>query len=395
MKKTIALILLLLTAIHAYTQSSNGIAETLRSIAANNMELKMNDYQSLVVKSQYAAANALPAPAVSYTRQYGNREGLGINGELIASQSLDFPTLYAQRSKLFRSKAQSLDLRQAELRRQILLEAKEICLDLIMLRKESKLLAERLGNATQLEALYSKRLETGDANRIETNKISLELLNVKTEARRNATAVQAKLKELETLNGGEPLDFDATLYEAVEEPASFDELCSEVLDIDPGLNALRSELSLAGQALRVSKAGWLPSLELGYQLNTATGGERFNGFLVGINIPVFSNRHKVRQAKAETIYAGLRYDDAAMKNRNELLQLHRLSLALKESMNEYDKLLENRDNLPLLNKALDSGRISVIEYFVEVASLYDSLRNYMQLENEYQKTVARMLRHRL
>ncbi|MDR1356973.1 MAG: TolC family protein [Tannerellaceae bacterium] len=400
MKPTVIILLLLssLPAINTPAQvekPATGIRDVLQSIAVNNKELRMNDYQSLIVRSQYAAMNALPDPAVSYTRQYGNKEGLGINGELIASQAFDFPTLYIERDKLSRSKSQSLDLRQAELRRQILLNAQEICLDLIMLRQEQALLEQRLANAGQLDDMYAKRLEKGDATRLETNKIRLELLNVKTEVKRNAIAEEDKLKELTALNGGIPVAFDSKDYEQLQAPVSFEELCNEASSVDPGLRALRSEQSVARQALRVSRAGWLPQLELGYQLNTVTGGERFNGFLVGLSIPVFSNRQKVRQARAETIYSELRYDDAAIRNENELRQLYRRSAALEESMSEYKQLLEGQNNLSLANKALESGRISMIEYFVEVASFYDSLQNYIRLENDYQKTSARMLKHRL
>jgi outer membrane protein TolC len=375
---------------------STDLAGVLQSIAANNNELKMNARQSAIINAQYAAANVLPDPTVSYTRQYGNKEGLGINGELIASQSFDFPLLYAGRNKLAKLKAQSLDLQQAGLRRQILLEAKEICLDLILLRQEQKLLAERLANAEQLEKLYARRLETGDANRIEINKISLELLNVKTEYRRNAVAMDEKQKELETLNGGLPIRFDADDYEPLAALPALGVLCEEALAADAGLKALQTEQAVAGQALKVSRAaGWMPGMEAGYQLNTAARGERFGGFLVGVSIPIFSNRPKVRQAKAEILYAGLKYDDAAVKTKNELTGLYRRALALKESADEYRLLLEGQANLSLLNKALGSGRISMIEYFVEVVSFYDSLRNCMQLENEYRKTLSRLLKHRL
>jgi outer membrane protein TolC len=388
-----------LPAAGSYAQSpAVSVHDVLLSVALNNKELKMNDQQSLILKSQYAAANVLPDPEVSYTRQYGNKEGLGINGELVASQSFDFPTLYAGLNRLARSKAQSLDLWQARLRRQILLNAKDVCLDLIMLRKERELLAGRLSNAVELEKLYARRLETGDANRLETNKISLELLNVKTQARRNALAIEAGEKELEALNGGLPLAFEADSYEPLPgggETASFEDLYAEVAGADPELRALRSEQSAAGQALSVSRAGWLPSLELGYQLNTAAGGERFSGFLVGMKLPLFSNRRKVRQARTETIYSGLRYDNAVIRVRNELLQLYRLSLSLKESMSQYERLLEDQGSLALLNKSLESGRISMIEYFVEVSSYYDSLQNNIRLENDYQKSVSRLMKHRL
>ena len=47
---------------------------------------------------------------------------------------------------------------------------------------------------------YKKRLETGDANVLETNKINLELLNVRTEFRTNQTALDNAWKSLLALN---------------------------------------------------------------------------------------------------------------------------------------------------------------------------------------------------
>ena len=220
MKKTVFLLLLSLLWIAPGPAASapqtslpprgESLRDVLLSVEENNRELKMSAYQSSIIRSQYAAANALPAPRLSYTHQYGNRKELGVTGEFIASQSFDFPTLYAGRSRLAKAKAQSLDFRQQELRRQILLEAQEVCLDLVLLGKQQRLLEERLANAIQLEKLYARRLETGDANLLEINKISLELLNVRTEVRRNASATVAKQKELEILNGGVPLTYTAT-----------------------------------------------------------------------------------------------------------------------------------------------------------------------------------------
>jgi outer membrane protein TolC len=382
--------------LQAFSQSPpTGWGEVLEQVASNNKELKMNQQQSSIVHSQLAAANALPDPSVSYTHQYGNKAGMGINGEWIASQSFDFPTVYVERNKLIKSRTAGLDLRQADLRRQILLQAYEICLDLVLLRQEQSLLNERLTNAVQLEQLYAKRLQTGDANLLETNKISLELLNIKTEARRKATAIAAKQQALEALNGGLPLVFEAETYEPPAKLPSFDELCDEVFALDPALRALRTEQNAAGQALRLSRMERLPGLEIGYQLNTAARGERFNGFLIGMRIPLFSNRHKVRQARAEILYSELKYEDSSAKARNELFMLYQQSISLKESMTEYEQLLGNQDKLSLLNKALEAGSLSMVDYFIEIGLLYDSLYNYMQLENDYQKSLIRMLQHRL
>ena len=82
-------------------------------------------------------------------------------------------------------------------------------------------------------------------------------------------------------------------------------------------------------------------------------------------------------------------------NENELLQLYNQSVALKTSIDEYGEVLESQNNLALLNKAIQAGQISMIEYFVDVTTLYQSMQNHMQLQNEYQKVMAQLYKFKL
>ncbi|MFV0581484.1 MAG: TolC family protein [Parabacteroides gordonii] len=373
----------------------NSIDEVLRSIEANNKELQANGQLTVSKKLEAKLDNNLPDPSVSYVHQYGNREGMGIQGELVASQSFDFPSVYVQKNKLAKSKAASYDRQGAEFRQQILLQAKELCLDLVLLNQQKALLDQRRQNAEQLSELYATRLQSGDANILETNKINLELLNAKTEARMNEATRIAKLQELATLNGGIAIDFTDTTYTPVKELLSFEELRSEAVTSNPQLLTLKSEQIAAQRQLSVNKSKGLPGFELGYRLNTATGGERFNGFLVGVTIPLFSNRNNVRQAKAQSLYTDLQLESTTSTVESELRQLYNQSLALRTSMDEYNAVLKSQNNLALLNKAIQTGQISMIEYFVDVTTLYQSMQNYMQLQNEYQKVMAQLYKYKL
>lgn len=373
----------------------NSIDEVLRSIEANNKELQANGQLTVSKKLEAKLDNNLPDPSVSYVHQYGNREGMGIQGELVASQSFDFPSVYVQKNKLAKSKAASYDRQGAEFRQQILLQAKELCLDLVLLNQQKVLLDQRRQNAEQLSELYAMRLQSGDANILETNKINLELLNAKTEARMNEATRIAKLQELATLNGGIAIEFTDTAYTPVKELLSFEELRSEAITSNPQLLTLKSEQIAAQRQLSVNKSKGLPGFELGYRLNTATGGERFNGFLVGVTIPLFSNRNNVRQAKAQSLYTDLQLESTTSTVESELRQLYNQSLALRTSMDEYNTVLKSQNNLALLNKAIQTGQISMIEYFVDVTTLYQSMQNYMQLQNEYQKVMAQLYKYKL
>ncbi len=393
MKQFIVITLLASAALSVNGQ--NSIDAVLRSIEANNKELQANNQLTVSKKLEAKLDNNLPDPSVSYVHQYGNREGMGIQGELVASQSFDFPSVYVQKNKLAKSKATSFDRQGAEFRQQILLQAKEICLDLVLLNQQRALLDQRRQNAEQLAELYAMRLETGDANILETNKIDLELLNAKTEARMNESARIAKLQELATLNGGIAIDFTDTTYMSDGDILSFEELCAKAVTSNPQLLTLKSEQVAARRQLSVNKSKSLPSFELGYRMNTATGGERFNGFLVGISIPLFSNRNNVKQAKAQALYTDLQLESTTTTVESELHQLYNQSVALKTSMDEYNTVLKSQNSLALLNKAIQTGQISMIEYFVDVTTFYQSMQNYMQLQNEYQKVMAQLYKYKL
>lgn len=393
MKQFIVITLLASAALSVNGQ--NSIDAVLRSIEANNKELQANNQLTVSKKLEAKLDNNLPDPSVSYVHQYGNREGMGIQGELVASQSFDFPSVYVQKNKLAKSKAASFDRQGAEFRQQILLQAKEICLDLVLLNQQRALLDQRRQNAEQLAELYAMRLETGDANILETNKIDLELLNAKTEARMNESARIAKLQELATLNGGIAIDFTDTTYMSDGDILSFEELCAEAVTSNPQLLTLKSEQVAARRQLSVNKSKSLPGFELGYRMNTATGGERFNGFLVGVSIPLFSNRNNVKQAKAQALYTDLQLESTTTTVESELHQLYNQSVALKTSMDEYNTVLKSQNSLALLNKAIQTGQISMIEYFVDVTTFYQSMQNYMQLQNEYQKVMAQLYKYKL
>ncbi|MEG1403825.1 TolC family protein, partial [Bacteroides sp.] len=233
------------------------------------------------------------------------------------------------------------------------------------------------------------RLATGDANRLETNKINLELLNVKTEAAMNETALRNKLEALTALNGNQPLAVDLATYPSVTLPADYEALRREALATDPTLQTLASESLVARKQVAVNKQNWLPQLELGYRRNTESG-EPFNGVVVGFSFPLFQNRNKVKAARAQSLNIDLLRENTATQVSSELTQAYTEAQSLYASMEEYRKTFEAQQDLSLLKQALAGGQINMIEYFVELSVVYQSRQNYLLLENQYQKAVARI-----
>ncbi len=389
--------------------NADAITNLLQQIEANNKSLKAKEHLVSAQKLENRTANNLPDPTLSYAHLWDSDDKSITAGELVISQSFDFPTLYATRSKLNRIKGNALDAQATDFRQALLLQAKEVCLDIIMLYRQQLLLDERLKNAEELAAMYDQRLQTGDASSIETNKVNLELLNVRTEARLNRSSLDNKLKELIALNGNCPLQPDITSengkavdaaalgltdYPSVPLPATFDALCDELLAADPAIQALNVENDAAHKQIAVDRQGWLPKLELGYRRNTEDR-HPLNGIVVGFSFPLFENRSKVKKTRAQALVTSLQKDNAILQARSALWQLYEEARQLHASMEEYKVTFEHQQDLKLLRKALDSGQISMIEYFVEVSVVYQSKTNLLQLENQYQKAMARMYKNRL
>lgn len=383
-----------LLALTGEVQAQNSIEQVLKNIETNNRELQANGQLINSQKLEAKTDNNLPDPTLSYAHLWGSKDKNETIGELVVSQSFDFPSLYATRNKLNRLKAGAYDSQAEVFRQDKLLQAKELCLDIIMLRQQKQILEERLRNAEELSKMYAKRLQTGEANALETNKINLELLNVKTEASLNETALRNKLQELNTLNGNTPVVFEESQYPVIPLPSDYQMLKSEVISADRTLLALNNESLAARKQITVNKSQWLPKLELGYRRNTESGTP-FNGVVVGFSFPLFENRNKVKIAKAQALNIDLQKDNATLQVESELAQLYREAKALHTSMEEYRKTFQSQQDLALLKQALTGGQISMIEYFVEVSVLYQSHQNYLQLENQYQKAMARIYKSKL
>ena len=372
---------------------AQSIEQVLQSIEQNNKELQSQVQLSKAQKMENRTANNLSDPTVSYSSFYKNGAGPGHGTEFVTSQGFDFPTQYITRNRQADLANEALDKKQQAVRRDILLKAKTLCLDLVLLNQEYALMEIRQKNADELEALYAKRLEEGDANILEVNKIKMERMNVQSEVAQNNAAHRAALQSLLAMNGNMPLEFTSAQYPQVKEINDLNALKDQVIASDFNLQALSFATKAAEKQVSVDKQNWLPKLEAGFRRNTDSEAS-MNGFMVGGSIPLFSNRKKVQIAKAQAISAQLMQEEAKLQVENNLMALYNEMQQLKEAMNTFDVPLMYQ-SLDLLKEALKEGEISLVEYFVEAESVYKNLQARMQLENQYQKVMADIYKNEL
>ena len=377
------------------TRAQSSIDQVLRSIETNNKSLQANTKMTDAQKLEAQTGKFLANPSVEWEQMWGNRNNLGSEYTLTVKQSLDFPTTYSNKNKLANLKANTIGFQSAAYRQQLLLNAKQTCIEIIYLRKQKSLLDERLANAETMFALYKKRFESGDANQLELNKIQLELLNAQNQSRLNKAALTAAEEQLRNLNGGKPITFDATDYPAGEELINFDQLQAAFMDADPNLKSLTGNQEIANREVKLSRSLTLPKFDVGYKRNAASDHVASNGFMVGVSIPLFENKNMVKKAKAQAEFATASLEDNRLNLKTNLQQLYQQAEALQISRADYAKVLEQQRNIELLNKALNAGQLSVIDYFTELTTIYDSHQSYLDVEKEYHSILAQLYQYKL
>ena len=147
MKKIILAAMAFAAVVSAKAQDINAV---LKSVEQNNMELKAllkgNEAADIENKSQ----NTLEDLSIEYSPFFQSETSGIASSELVITQGFDFPTLYGARKKAGQLQRNVLDMQYQTARRDILVNAKKLCLDIINYNKQKQLLQERRKNADEL-----------------------------------------------------------------------------------------------------------------------------------------------------------------------------------------------------------------------------------------------------
>ena len=357
---------------------------------AMEAQRKLTEAQKLEAKT----GNYLSNPSVGYESMWGSGENRGNAGELSVVQAFDFPSAYGNRNKIARLKGEMYEQERQAFRRQLLLDAQMACLEIIYLRQQEALLNERLSNAQKLSQAYQQKLEAGDANIIAINKINIEKLNAQTALSLNGTALRSKLEQLSNMVGGDPIEFNVQEYSPEPELPPLSMIEEQYLNNDPTLQALEQAYGIDQQSIALNRSLSLPQFEVGYRQNFGMEGKA-KGFLVGISVPLFENKNKVKAAKARSFFSQTQLQSSKLNLKTELKQLYEQAQTLQRSGRELRQLLSHQNNLEILQKALDAGQIDIIEYFTEVNVLFESRAQLLTIERDFRLATAQLFRYTL
>ena len=388
--KTLSVLIFFCASLNA--QSS--IDAILTGILASNKALRAEAQRVEAVQKELQTGLWPYDPAISFDYMRGFPETAGNQSDLTISQSFDFPSAYARRRELASLRSAQTAFESAALRQSILLEAKLTCLQLVFLNRKKSELARRIGHAEQFLAAMQKKYDALDATALDLNKAGQQVIRLKTSVRLTDTEISGQLTMLAELNGGQPIPFSDTLYPPAPELPPLDELQQAFAAADPVLNFFKSQQNAGEAEIALAKALALPKMEAGYRYQGILG-QNFHGLHMGITVPLWENKNRIAQRQLQSIYYAGQLEEHRNRNQYDLMQLYQHYRDMLENLDQYRQNLRAFNSSELLDKALQAGQISTLEFFLEQSLLCDSRDQVLELERAVEVAAAKLWKYLL
>lgn len=284
--------------------------------------------------------------------------------ELTVSETIEWPGVYAMRRN---SRKHRIDATQYLYESECLEVAKEARLTYAELIKVNA----KISRSTQLLSAIDSILAKVTRSDLKTNFSVLDIFKLKIESFDIASDIssmeiqrQVLIANLVQLNGGKQLDH--VDLECRDYPISLmpeDYYISAYYD-SPEYKALLATLQSADYDVKASKMSWWPNITFGYKFNREAGINA-HGAVIGVSIPIFSNRGKVKAAQSVNEANEFSKAFAGRKGEADVRKCYQAVVKTQMAISDYTNRLNYGEVVAYLNKALAEKSITIVEYLTE------------------------------
>lgn len=243
-------------------------------------------------------------------------------------------------------------------------------------------LMKRIGIAT--DSLHSAALRAtkgGQMSRLDLSKITLEQGRINALIANLESEKSGSEGKLKTLNGG----FDCvSLLESVDREwvmtptHSLEEYIAEA-KTNPQLLKAIADYDVAKNNVSVAKSEGLPNLSVGYH-HDFEDGMHFNGATLGVSIPLFSNRGKVKAAQAAQAVAEYQVTVTTDRVVSEISSLYDEVQLIDQALKAPMEVFGSTDYNTLLMKAYKGGELSLTDYLQERTWFNEAHLDFLELQ---------------
>lgn len=382
MNRLLLFILTIYFPLISIAQTKDKFSDIVSEIEANNLVVSVSKQSINSEKADLSTINNLSDPEIEFSHQWGQK-GIGNKWGIGISQSFEWPGVYQSRKKRISSEQMALEQIHRETIRKIRFEIRCSLIDIAYYKQLISITQSQMNRIDSLYSLYLKGASLGEISKLDINKLKIERIITSRQLNEAENAFKECVTKIVELNGGKDCsDIVSNISDFPnDELLSMDYYKSKSLLDDPTA-AYRSHLSDAikyqEQELKRSN---IPGFSVGYNHDYELG-EHFNGVSIGLTLPLFSNRHKTAAIEQRKLLLESEQIEAENSLKSTIETAYDQVLNLDREIGQYNSVLKDSDNVRLLDIALNSGHITLIEYLLEINYFIDAHKQLLEINRQ-------------
>ncbi len=381
-----------LDSVLSMAQRTSPSLQAVRATEAGSQQLRRTAFDLPRTEFQY-----MQGQFNSYERQDNN---------ITIQQRLPFPTAVAARSGLVKAEAESATVKRRVSEADLRYEIAGMYHHLQYLHAMEALVSEEDSTYQELARVADARHSAGEGSFLQSTTAAVRMGEVQEKHRRLLAEIALAQERLALRSGYDtPVDVLRTPLEALVVPGT---------PADPlrgNLDLLRfdQELQVAHQRKRVESNAMLPDLMLGYfnqsligtptnaeNMKLADRGDRFEGFLAGVSMPLWfvPQAARAKAAGYQEEAARNTLEDARLRSRSEIQAVLSRLQQDETTMKRYtDEALPNAERiLSTSNTAFVAGDIGQAEHVLNVQQAIEIRQAYLRVLFEHNANVLLLQR---
>lgn len=399
-KLTIALLFLLPFA--GFSQQPLTLEQAILTGLQNNGAIQASALD--VTRQQHLQGTAVDLPKTEITGTFGQLNTRAQDKNISVSQTFS-PFQFGARKKLLNENVKAGELRLGQTRQDITFEIRQSWNAMLYYMQLNKVLSEQNTLMQQFVRAAELKFKTGETGALESTTAKVKQQELQQQIKQNvalASIEKSKLKTLLKLD----VDFDIAASEFKPNIFSIDK-DSTVISQNTTLQLAQQQVNVATAEKKAERSLLLPEISAGYFIQSFTGNQewngvttyynnalRFQGFSVGINIPVFWNAASARIRAANTnIKLQQANADYLKAQLNSSFEQQVKQLDTYAAMLQYytDAALPNATTISgNATKAYQNGDISYVEYVQGLETALAIRINYINAINNYNQAAINL-----
>lgn len=371
-----------------------GFDDIVASLMKRDSQLELSRLQAEASGDALRVSNVLsdPEAEVEYLRSKNGEQKFNLS----VSQSFDWPGVYGARRRQIALEQSGVMLNTEAERIEQRTKYRAALVDIIAANLTIGQMETAVEGCDKLLATLEAEYSRGNVSILDVNKMRIELAGFKLKLAEAKTVREELTGELLSTATGDV----SAIAEQCDSLGRFplvalggvEQYLAVAKANDPLLQIAKNQALVAKARRDVAVKGTLPGFSAGYRLSHE-GGELFNGFAVGVSVPLWRASKERKAAASEEVSAAFGEKAEEIRLEKRIESVYKKANGLKETISEYGKALTASDNAGLLKRAYESGAITLTELVLDINYFVEAGVQYVELQRQYYNAMVELLRY--